>query len=151
MRRTSKTTGPLALARVLSFTLVAGFGLAACGGGDGVDIAGGQEPDSVVVEIPIAYVKRPVPAADGPLGAVSGATNLLAIEPGAQLYVRDLASPSGVEKNITGGRWGGLADIKDLSVSFDGTRLLFAMRLQELESLHCFALQRPRRFQCRLY
>jgi hypothetical protein len=128
MRRTSKTTGPLALARVLSFTLVAGFGLAACGGGDGVDIAGGQEPDSVVVEIPIAYVKRPIPAADGPLVPVSGATNLLAIEPGAQLYVRDLASPSGEEKNITGGRWGDLADIKDLSVSFDGTLLLFAMR-----------------------
>jgi hypothetical protein len=128
MRRTSKTTGPLALARVLSFTLVAGFGLAACGGGDGVDIASGQEPDSVAVEIPIAYVKRPIPAEDGPLVPVSGATNLLAIEPGAQLYVRDLASPSGVEKNITGGRWGDLADIKDLSVSFDGTLLLFAMR-----------------------
>ena len=102
MRRASKMTGLLALARGLAFTLVAGFGLAACGGGDGVDIASGQEADPAVIAIPIAYVKRPIPASDGLLVPVSGATNLLAIEPGAQLYVRDLASPSGVEENITG-------------------------------------------------
>ena len=128
MRRASKTTDLLALVRGFAFTLFAGFGLAACGGGDGVDIASGQDVDPAVSDIPIAYVKRSIPAADGPLAPVSGATNLLALEPGAQLYVRDLASPSGEEKNITGGIWGGLADIKDLSVSFDGTRLLFAVR-----------------------
>ncbi len=116
----------MALRTTLLF--LAAAALAACGGGDGVDIAGGQDADPVAVDIPIAYVKRPVPPADDPNSMSSGAVNLLAREPGAGLYVRERASVSAVEQNITAAVGGPFADIKDLAVSFDGTRLAFAMR-----------------------
>jgi len=35
-------------------------GLVGCGGGGGVDLAGGQGPDPVVLDIPIAYIKKPL-------------------------------------------------------------------------------------------
>ncbi len=119
-----------ALRRAAIYTTVISIavGLVACGGGDGVDIAGGQDADPVVVDVPIAFVKRPVPPADDPMMPGSGVTNLSAAEPGAALYVRERASTAAEEKNITAGVAGNFADIRDLSVSFDGTRMLFSMR-----------------------
>ena len=39
--------------------------LAACGGsGDGVSIGTGQDPDPVIIDFPIAYIKAPIPADD---------------------------------------------------------------------------------------
>jgi hypothetical protein len=49
--------------------------------------------------------------------------------PDADLFFRDRASPSSAERNITDRVTGSDPyDIKDLDVSFDGTKLIFAMR-----------------------
>ncbi|MCU7844619.1 MAG: hypothetical protein KZQ93_12345 [Candidatus Thiodiazotropha sp. (ex Monitilora ramsayi)] len=95
--------------------------LAGCG-------TGSDEPDPVVVDKPIAYVMRPV---------IEDATTDIrvtqAFEAGGDLYLRDRASPTATEYNITGSITGGLGDVRDISVSFDGTKLLFSLRMPLIE------------------
>ncbi len=115
--------------------------LAACGGGgssSSTSLGSGQSPDPVVVDFPVAYVKRPLLTdADGNLLSteVRRATEFF---PGAELYLRDRASPSAAETLLTGDVFGldanggpALYDVKDLAVSFDGLQLAFAMRAPE--------------------
>lgn len=106
--------------------------LTACGGGSGdVSVAGGQGPDPVLVEIPIAYVKRPLPVDDQGVLLTDDATELLNFDEftvGADLYVRDRASPTATEVNVTANETLGLGDVRDVTASFDGQRFLFAMR-----------------------
>jgi hypothetical protein len=59
--------------------------------------------------------------------------------PGAELFIRDRASASAVERNITAGLVPNDAmgnppqyDVKDLSSSYDGKQLVFAMRAPEI-------------------
>jgi len=109
-------------------------GLSGCGGGGDVDLAGGQGPDPVVLDIPIAYVKRPLTTDDqGNVDESSDVRELITFDIGADLYVRDRASPSSPEHNITVDETQGLGDIRDLEPSFDGRRILFAMRAQFIE------------------
>lgn len=104
----------------VSIAAVAGL-LAGCGDNGGGGVA-------VVENFAIAYVKRPLPA-----NGNADVRNVLAFQPGADLYLRDLAAPGVAERNITGSLTGGAGDVKDLSVSFDGGRLLFALRAPEIE------------------
>jgi hypothetical protein len=105
--------------------------LTACGTG-----TEGQDPDPVVVDHPIVYVKRPLP-----MEAVDGATVLqeedirlsLVFQAGGDLYLRDRASPSATERNLTRQVTQGAGDVRDVSVSYDGTKLLFSLRLPEIE------------------
>jgi hypothetical protein len=89
---------------------------------------GNQEPDPVVVDKPIAYVKRPVTETSTTDIRVSQA-----FEAGGDLYIRDRASPSAEEQNITGSVTGGEGDVRDVSVSYDGSKLLFSLRLPLIE------------------
>jgi type IV secretory pathway protease TraF len=129
--RTVRSRVPAAFSRtVMPFALVC---LTACGGsGSGdVSVAGGQGPDPVLLEIPIAYVKRPLPVDDQGMLASDDETDLLIFNEGtvgADLYVRDRASPSSAEFNVTASVTLGLGDVRDVSASFDGERILFAMR-----------------------
>jgi hypothetical protein len=89
-------------------------GLAACTG---------NSSDSVTVEgdVAVAYVKRPVSALGNPTDAVVTGQ-------GGDLYLRDKSSPSAAETNLTGSYTMGQGDVNYPSVSFDGTKILFAMR-----------------------
>ncbi len=109
------------------------IGLTGCGGGGDVDLAGGQGPDPVVLDIPIAYVKRPLAVNDQGVIEPADIRELITFDIGADLYVRDRASPSAPERNITANETQGLGDIRDLESSFDGDRILFAMRAQFIE------------------
>jgi hypothetical protein len=99
-----------------------------CGGGSGP--GSGQDPDPVVLDIPIAYVKRPVPLNNQGNPAPADIRNLRTFNIGAELWVRERAAVGAAERNITARvtNGSGLYDIRDLEVSFDGGRLLFAMR-----------------------
>ena len=111
---------------LLLWTTVA-FGISACGGGG---VGGEQNPDPVVVDVPIAYVKRPLPVdAQGALQA-SDLRELRRFDIGADLYVRERAAVTAVERNITERitQASGLYDIRDPEVSWDGATLIFAMR-----------------------
>jgi hypothetical protein len=96
--------------------------LISCGGGNS------QDPDPVVVDYPVAYVKRPVTEQSNTDIRVSQAS-----EPGGDLYLKNYASAGADEINITGGVTGGEGDVRDLSVSFDGSKLLFSLRLPLIE------------------
>lgn len=93
--------------------------------------SGGEGEIAVVENFAIAYVKRPVPARED--NDRSDLRDAIAFRPGGDLYIRDLAAPGASEHNITGVYTGGMGDVKDLTVSYDGQRLLFAMRAPEIE------------------
>ena len=112
---------------VAATTLLAA--LAACsssdGGGGSITPGSGQGPDPVVLDFPIAYVKRPVPAADVP---ASDVRDVLDFQPGADLFVRDRASPSAADRNVTAEITRGEGDVRGVEPSYDGTRVVFALR-----------------------
>ncbi len=108
---------------------VIALALVGCGGDDGIGPASGQGPDPVVVDVPIAYVVRPVPeGAQGVLPTTDVRRLLDRFEVGADLVIRERASPSAPEINVTSALTEGQYDIRDVSVSWDGERLLFSMR-----------------------
>jgi hypothetical protein len=120
--------------RGVSLAFAAGIltALGACSGdgngGTDVTIGSGQSGDPVTLDFPVFYVKRPVPANDADV--VTDARELRRYSPGADLYMRTAASPSAREINITGAVTGnGRADIRDVDVSFDGQKVVFAMRI----------------------
>lgn len=114
------------LRNALGVLCAALLGLQGCGGGAG----SGQSPDPVVQDYAIAYVKRPADDV-----ATSNLLDVTAFNPGADLYYRDLASPSSPERNITSRLTGGLGDVRDVEMSYDGTKLLFSLRLPDVEGL----------------
>jgi hypothetical protein len=99
--------------------------LTACGGG---------AQDQTVADYPIAYIKRPVP-----LEQVNNIDVLVDLDvrevieftEGGDVYLRDRASPSASERNITNCITAGLGDVKDLETSFDGAKLIFSLRLED--------------------
>ncbi|MDH3642371.1 MAG: hypothetical protein OES38_09760, partial [Gammaproteobacteria bacterium] len=89
-------------------------------------------------DFPIAYVKRPILLDEDGNLETSEVRSAAEFRPGAELLVRDRASPSATEVSITEGIFPDdvdgnppMYDVKDVSVSFDGTKLVFAMRAPE--------------------
>ncbi len=120
-----------------------GSTLGGCGGGSGGDssglLGGGQDPDPAVQDFPVAYVKRPLLRDDQGVLETQNVRDPIAFHPGAELLVRDRASASAVERSVTAGVFPNDAmgdppqyDVKDLSSSFDGKQLAFAMRAPEI-------------------
>src|SRR5262245_11231347 len=104
MQRLSSTSTTCAGVRLL--TACAVLALSACGGGGdggGVEIGDGQEPDPVVLDVPVAYVKRPLVLDDNGDLVQGDLRRRLTFDVGANLYVRERASPTAVETNITEG------------------------------------------------
>ncbi len=123
------------------------FYLMGCGG-DQI-LTAEQEPDPVVVDVPIAYIKRPAPLDEDMTLVAQDLRIPNAFLPGAQLFIKPRASVSALETNISDRAFfteqeilaatdtSPLAgyDVKDLSVSYDGSRLLFGMRAPEIENV----------------
>lgn len=115
------------------------LGLSACGGGGSGGSA--QKPDAVTVDLPIAYVKRIIPVDEDENPVYPNFFDPEAFNPGAELFVKDRAAATANEVNITAGVFPPDADtptisnydVKDLSTSVDGKKLLFSMRAPEIE------------------
>jgi hypothetical protein len=101
--------------------------IAACSGSGSVNVGSGQAADPGTVDFPIAYVKRTIPTPQDDLDDIRAVRDTA---PDADLFVRDRASPSSVEKNVTERITGTTDryDIKDVDVSSDGKKFVFAMR-----------------------
>lgn len=120
-----------AAAQTLRFVLVSLAGLAgACSGsGDGgIGVGSGQAPDPVVLDFPIAYTKGPLPTPAEGQAPDTDVRELLRFDVGTDLYVRDRASPSTADRNVTFEVTEGLGDVRGLEMSTDGSRILFSMR-----------------------
>lgn len=102
--------------------------LSSCGGDSGISLGEGQDPDPVVVDYPIFYVKRLVPVDNQGAVQQNDFRELLTVQFGADLFMRVRASVSAPETNLTDSITNGLGDVRDVSVSHDGTRVLFALR-----------------------
>ena len=103
----------------------------------------GAGQDQTVADFPIAYIKRPLATELDP-----DTNEIVLVEPdvreaiefneGGDVYLRDRASPSATERNITlcltdlDGDGIGTGDVRDLESSYDGTKLLFSLRLEDL-------------------
>lgn len=102
---------------------------AACDGANqGVQIGTGQNPDPVVIDFPIAYVKQPIPVDDNGAFEQQDLREQITFQIGGNLYFRDRASPSALEVNITEPIIGDQGDVRDVEIAFDGSKLLFSMR-----------------------
>jgi len=103
--------------------------IAACGGsGDGVSIGTGQDPDPVIIDFPIAYIRAPIPTDANGDFQQDDLREQITFDFGADLFFRDRASPGALAVNITGELTQGLAAIRDVEIAFDGSALVFAMR-----------------------
>jgi Hydrazine synthase alpha subunit middle domain/WD40-like Beta Propeller Repeat len=121
---------------------VMSIALSGCGGGGSGSsslLGGDQGPDPVVVDVPVMYVKRPLLVDDNGDLLTPDVRDPAAFMPGAELYFRDRASPSAAEVNVTAGVFPDdangdppLYDVKDLSPSYDGKQLVFAMHAPEI-------------------
>ncbi len=96
-------------------------------------VGGKQEPDPMVEDIPVAYVKRPLLRDDDGVLVDEDVRDVNDFRAGGDLYLRDRASPTAPDRNITYEITQGMGDVKDVEVSYDGTKLLFALRLPEIE------------------
>lgn len=111
-------------------SLVASVLLSACGGGggSGSSTTSGASSDPTAVEFPIAYVRRPQLAANAPIPDLR---NPFSFTPGAKLFVRSRADANATEICVTCSLFPPaddlLYDVKDLDVSPDGRKLIFAL------------------------
>ena len=108
--------------------------LSACGGGSSGGSGGTSSAglDPLVEDFGIAYVRQPLPEIDPDVDPIMDPDDVR--EPtnfneGSDLIFRDLASPGANERNISFAVTGGLGDVKDVEASYDGSKLLFALRL----------------------
>jgi mono/diheme cytochrome c family protein len=106
--RSSRLTASLALAAV--------FGVAGCGSDNT-----GSSTLTVAGDVPIAYAKRSTALRVNP-------TNGAPFAPGGDLMVREKSSPSAREFNVTAPITQGNGDVSDPEVSYDGRKIVFAMR-----------------------
>ena len=103
-----------ALSCAWTAALAALAALAGCNGGSS---------DTVTVngDIPIAYVKRSTAVTMNPTDGTNSA-------PGGDLMVRDKSSASATETNLTARFTQGNGDASDPEVSYDGKKIVFAMK-----------------------
>ena len=103
-------------------------GISGCGGMDGGD----QQKDPTVTDIPVAYVQRSLPRDDDGEIVVESLEEPAAFQAGARLMVRDSASSRAVTRDVSTTIFGSGHDVRDLTMSYDGSRLLFSARAPEI-------------------
>jgi hypothetical protein len=104
--------------------------LSGCGStGDGSPgVGSGQQPDPVAPDFAIAYTKGPLFDQNNDIQQRSDLRDPRRFNIGTDLYMRDRASPSASERNITFRETQGRGDVMGVQISRDGKKALFAMR-----------------------
>lgn len=85
--------------------------------------------DPGVLEAPIAFVKRPIAVDDNDNEIQSDIRDPLFFMAGGDVFLRSNSTVTATEINITSSVTAGQGDVKGLRPSFDGTKLLFSLRL----------------------
>ena len=116
--------------RTMALASACALALNACSSGGGVSLGSGQGTDPATVDFPLAYVKRTLPTDPQAMQPEDDARLLQTFNVDADLFLRDRASPSAPERNITQRVTGDTEqwDVRDLEASYDGNLLIFAMR-----------------------
>jgi len=131
MNRQSKPRkdGKYFAAARLAVVLTVSAAIAACdNANDGVQIGTGQDPDPVVIDFPIAYIKTTIPVDDNGVFMQTDLREQITFEVGGNLFFKDRASPSALDVNITEREIGDMGAVRDVEMAYDGSAVLFAMR-----------------------
>lgn len=91
---------------------------------------GGVDPR--LGESPVAYVLRTAPLDDDGVMLVRNEREPVSFYAGGELVIREAASPQAAERRISIGIFAEPHDVRDLSPSYDGRRLLFSLRAPEI-------------------
>ena len=138
-RMTHRSTGNfiLTLALLFSGCLINGCSDGGTGNTGLTLSSNGQDPDPVVQDVPVVFVMRPFVLNEDGDTVMSSQRQLNIFEPGAALFIKDRALPSATPRNISDAAFVDtdanevdppLYDVRDLSTSYDGNKVLFAMR-----------------------
>ena len=100
-----------------ALALAAAFGIAGCSGSS----TDSESTLTVAGDAPIAYAKRSTALNINP-------TNAAPFAAGGDLMIREKSSPSAPEYNVTAAITQGKGDVSDPEVSYDGKKIVFAMR-----------------------
>lgn len=121
--------GSFLVAAKIAAVLSVSAAIAACDGANqGVQIGTGQNPDPVVIDFPIAYVKTPVPTDNNGIFQQTDLREQITFDVGGNLFFKDRASPSALDVNITEREIGDLGAVRDVEMAFDGSSVVFSMR-----------------------
>lgn len=111
--------------------------ISACGVG-----SSDQATDPLVVENPVAFIQRPVPADNNNNLQTQDLRQPADFRPGARILIKSRASASAQPRDISSQAFADPAflddqgqlryDVKDMTVSYEGKKLLFAMRAPEI-------------------
>ncbi len=93
-------------------------------------------PEQLVEDFGIAYIKRPIVTeidqdTNEVVLAETDISEVLGFTEGGDIWYRDRASPSAKERNITFCLTQGLGDVRDLETSYDGSKIIFSLRLPD--------------------
>jgi hypothetical protein len=103
--------------------------------GNAPGVAGGQSLTPGITNYPMAYIKQPVLAPNTNKNDKAATPTDINVEDlitsitGSDLYVRETASASSPETNVTFPITGGKGAVRDVDVSADGTKVVFSLRL----------------------
>jgi Hydrazine synthase alpha subunit middle domain/WD40-like Beta Propeller Repeat len=132
-RESSHASAKRAAAALLPLAFLLGCNSAPTGHAPG--LAGGQSLTPGISNYPMVYVKQPVLAANTNKQNQSATPtdidvrDLITSITGSDLYARDTASAGSPETNVTASITMGHGAVRDLDVSPDGTKVVFALRL----------------------
>jgi hypothetical protein len=118
--------------------------LSSCGGSGSGSNGSGQKPDPVAVDLPIVYIERPIPVDEDGEPVFPDLLDPTAFNPGAKVLLKDRATAAATAINITQDAFKNDPnydplipakgyDVKDLSASADGKKLVFAMHAPNIE------------------
>jgi hypothetical protein len=133
----------------LCLPMLAMLGCRGASSGHAPGLAGGETLTPGITNFPLAYIKRPAPAATAKASATNipptdiNVLDLITSTPGGDLYIRNQANSAGAEVNVTGSMTQGMGDVRDLDVSPDGTTVVFSLRLPLNPNLANTDLKQP--------
>jgi hypothetical protein len=99
--------------------------LSACDSGG----SSGEGIDPGIVEVPLAFIKRPIPVDDMGNELQDDLRDPRLFSAGGDIYLRSNSAVSGKVRNLTRSVTGGMGDVKGLNASYDGSKLIFSLRL----------------------
>ena len=88
----------------------------------------GEGIDPGIVEIPVAYIKGPIPRDDMGDEVQADLREPLLFVSGNDVFLRSASSADASEINISRSVTGGIGDVRGLNASHDGTRIIFSLR-----------------------
>jgi len=109
----------------ITISLLTVFMLSSCGAGT----SSGEGVDPGIVEVPIAFIKRPFPLDDMGVQLQADLRDPLLFSQGGDVFLRSSSAVGATLTNVSLGITGGNGDVKGLNVSHDGSRLIFSLRL----------------------